>query len=199
MTSPESDRNAKRARTRSRLVAILLLVLLGGALVWGAVALAPHLSREKVEAWVRGAGVWGPLLLLGVQVAQILAAPIPGFFVPVLAGILYGPILGPVLTSAGSVIGSIAAYWIGRSGQPLAERLMGAESLRKARHLMRGKRWIGLAMIFLLPFTPADALCFAAGIVAMDWKRFLFAVFLGRVPKDAAVSAAAALGFSFFR
>jgi uncharacterized membrane protein YdjX (TVP38/TMEM64 family) len=187
-----------RARVGSRAALIVILVVFGAAFVWGAIALAPHFSREKMETWVRGVGVWGPLLLLGIQAAQILAAPIPGVFVPVLAGVMYGPVLGPAITVAGSLIGSAAAYWIGRSGQPLAERLVGAESLRKARNLMRGRRWIGLATVFLFPFTPVDALCFVAGIVAMDWTRFALAVVLGRVPKDAAVSVAAALGFRLF-
>lgn len=181
----------------ARVRAVVVVLLLCALLAWAAVALAPYLSREKIEAWVRGAGAWGPLLLLGIQAGQILAAPVPGFFVPVLAGIMYGPILGPAVTVIGTVIGSIAAYWIGRSGRPLAERLVGGGSLLKAQNLLRGKRWLALVTLFLLPFSPADALCFVAGIVAMDWKRFLFAVALGRVPKDAVVAAAAALGFSF--
>jgi uncharacterized membrane protein YdjX (TVP38/TMEM64 family) len=112
---------------------------------------------------------------------------------------MYGPLLGPAVTVVGTVIGSTAAFWIGRSGRPLAERLVGTESLRKAQQLLRGRRWLALVTLFLLPFSPADALCFVAGIVAMDWNRFLLAVALGRVPKDAVVAVAAALGYSFFR
>lgn len=199
MTPPDRDASTPPAPTGSRLGTVVVLVLLGAAVVWAAFAIAPHLSREKIEAWVRDAGVWGPLLLLGIQAGQILAAPVPGVLVPVLAGIMYGPLLGPAITVVGTVIGSVAAYWIGRSGRPLAERLVGTAPLEKARNLIRGRRWLALVTLFILPFSPADALCFVAGIVAMDWKRFLLAVALGRVPKDAAVAAAAALGFSFFR
>jgi len=193
---PEPHPREKRAGSRAGAIAVFAILV--AALLWGAFALAPHLSREKIETWVRGAGLWGPLLLLGIQVAQILAAPIPGVFVPVLAGILYGPVAGPAITVAGSLVGSAAAYGIGRFGRPLAERLVGTDALRKAQNLMGGRRWIGLATIFLLPFTPVDALCFVAGIVMMEWKRFALAVALGRVPKDAAVSVAAALGFRLF-
>lgn len=194
---PESEpaRHDRGARVR----AVVVVLLLCAALAWGAVALAPYLSREQIEAWVRGAGAWGPLLLLGIQAGQILAAPVPGLLVPVLAGIMYGPVVGPAVTVVGTAIGSIAAYWIGRSGRPLAERLVGSGSLLKARNLLRGRRWLALVTLFLLPFSPADALCFVAGIVAMDWRKFLLAVALGRVPKDAVVAAAAALGFSFVK
>ena len=188
------------APRRSRAGTILLVILILGAITAAGFALAPHFHRERIEGWVRGAGVWGPLVLLGVQALQILLAPIPGFFVPVLAGLFYGPVVGPLITMGGSILGSGAAYWIGRSGgRPVAERLVGEEAVRKAQSLFAGKRWLALVPLFLLPFTPADALCFVAGIIGMDARRFLLAVALGRLPKDALVAASAALGWSFLR
>jgi uncharacterized membrane protein YdjX (TVP38/TMEM64 family) len=166
------------------------------ALVEGGIVIAPHLHRAKIEAWIRGAGVYGPLLLLAIQVGQILAAPIPGLFVPVIAGVLYGPVVGPLVTSIGTVIGSAAAYGIGHwGGRPLAERIAGKEALLRAQNRMGGKRWLVLVPLFLLPFSPADALCFVAGIIEMGWQRFMTAVLLGRIPKDALIAVAAALGW----
>lgn len=178
---------------------VLVLAILAALTILG-FALAPHFQPKRVEAWVLGAGAWGPVLLFGVQAAQILLAPIPGFFVPVLAGLLYGPIVGPLVTMGGSIVGSGAAYWIGRrGGRPLAERLVGAEPVEKAHALFEGKRWLALVPLFLFPFSPADALCFVAGIVGMDAKKFFIAVALGRLPKDAVVAASAALGWGFLR
>lgn len=179
---------------------ILLAVAIVAAIVVLGFALAPHFQRERVEGWVRGAGVWGPFVLLAVQAVQILLAPIPGFFVPVLAGLFYGPVVGPLITMGGSILGSVAAYWIGRrGGRPVAERLVGEEAILKAQRLFAGRRWIALVPLLLFPFSPADALCFVAGIIGMDAKRFLLAVALGRLPKDALVAAGAALGWSFLR
>lgn len=173
------------------LIAALVLVL--GLAIW----LAPHLSRARVEAWVRAVGPWGPIALMGVQVLQILLAPIPGGFVPVLAGALYGPIWGPVLTSIGTIIGSTAAYWIGRTAaHDVIERWVGAAALAKAHDLIRGKRWIALVPLFLVPLSPADAICFMAGIVNVPWGAFTIAVLIGRIPRDAAVAAGVALGWT---
>ncbi len=179
---------------------IVLVIAILAAVTVLCFALAPHFHPKRIEAWVRGAGAWGPLLLLGVQAAQILLAPIPGFFVPVLAGVLYGPVVGPLITMGGSILGSGAAFWIGRSGgRPVAERLVGAEAVRKAQLLFAGKRWLALVPLFLFPFSPADALCFVAGIIGMEAKKFFLAVALGRLPKDAIVAASAAFGWSFLR
>lgn len=160
---------------------------------------APIFTREHLAAWVKAAGAWGPLVLLGMQAVQILAAPIPGVFVPILAGVFYGPIVGPLLTMGGTLVGSATAYWIGRlAGRVVAERLLGKEALDKAHDLLHGKRWVALAVIFLIPFSPADALCFVSGIVGMGWGPFTAAVLVGRLPKDVLIAAGAALGWSHF-
>ena len=175
----------------------MVISLIVVAIVGATVAIAPYVTRARLEEWVQAAGPWGPLVILGVQAAQILAAPIPGIFVPVLAGFLYGPVVGPLVTVAGTALGSAAAYWIGRSGgRPVAERLVGTAPLEKARGLIGGKRWLALIPLFLFPFSPADALCFGAGIVGMEWKRFCIAVGFGRLPKDALVAMGAAFGWS---
>ena len=168
--------------------AILILVLVGAFVAVG-IWLAPHFSRSRLEAFVRGGGMGGPLILLGLQIAQILIAPIPGVFMPILAGALYGPVVGVLIAAGGTVLGSAAAYAIGnRAGVPLLRRWIGTENVVRAQALVGGKRWIALAVLFLLPFTPADAICFVAGMIGINIGRFALAVSLGRVPKDCALA-----------
>jgi uncharacterized membrane protein YdjX (TVP38/TMEM64 family) len=149
--------------------------------------LAPLVTREKVEAVARAGGAWGPFVLLGVQAVQIVIAPIPGIFVPILAGFLYGPLLGTAVTAAGTLAGAGLAFTIGRrAGRPLVERWVGREKLAKARRLVSGRRWLALVPLFLFPFSPSDLLCFAAGVTGLATGPFLLAVALGRFPKDVA-------------
>jgi len=163
------------------------------ALVWIGIAAAPTFARGRLESYVRGVGVWGPLILLGLQIAQIIIAPIPGVFVPIVAGILYGPVLGVLIATVGTMLGSAAAFAIGsRAGMPLLRRWIGAETLARAQDLVGGRRWIALVPIFLLPFSPSDAICFIAGMIGVRADRFALAVLLGRVPKDAALALAGA-------
>jgi uncharacterized membrane protein YdjX (TVP38/TMEM64 family) len=180
-------------------VIVLGVVVLLGITILVAIWAAPWFTRARLESWVRAAGTWGPFLLLGLQALQILAAPIPGVFVPILAGVFYGPVLGPLLTMGGTLVGSAVAYWIGRSaGRAVAERFIGKEALERAHALLAGKRWVALAVIFLIPFSPADSLCFISGIAGMGWGPFTAAVLLGRLPKDILISAGAALGWNQF-
>lgn len=171
-----------------------VLVLAGMAAITAlAILAAPHVSRPRVEGLVRGGGAWGPLILLGLQIAQIIIAPIPGVFMPILAGILYGPVLGVLIAVLGTALGSAAAFAIGRrAGLPLLRRWVGEGAVARAQALVGGKRWIALVPLFLLPFTPADAICFVSGMIGVKASRFALAVLLGRVPKDGALALAGA-------
>ncbi len=189
--SPPSSTSEPRPRFSWKHALWIALVL--AALAGIAVAAAPWFTRSRLEGAVRGAGVWGPAILLGLQIAQILIAPIPGVFVPILSGVLYGPVLGVIIVTVGTVLGSTAAFAIGRgAGLPLLRRWLGDETLERAQKLVGGTRWIALVPIFLLPFSPSDAICFLSGVIGIRPGRFVLAVLLGRVPKDTALALAGA-------
>lgn len=180
-------------RARLSKTSILLLLIAAVLVVWIGYRIAPQVSRARIESWARIGGAWGPLVLFAVQVLQIVVAPIPGGLVPFLAGALYGPWVGTLVAAAGTAAGSVAAYGIGRyAGRPLAERWVGSDALDRAHALIGGKRWIALVPLFLVPFSPSDALCLAAGLIGLGWRELLIAVALGRLPKDAAVALAGA-------
>jgi uncharacterized membrane protein YdjX (TVP38/TMEM64 family) len=174
-------------------IRVVGIVAVLAALVWIGIATAPSFTRARLTSYVREAGVWGPLILVGLQIVQIVIAPIPGVFVPIVAGILYGPLVGVLIATVGTMIGSAAAFAIGsRAGMPLLRRWTGAETVGRAQEMVGGRRWIALVPIFLLPFSPSDAICFIAGMIGMKAGRFALAVLLGRVPKDAALALAGA-------
>ena len=148
---------------------------------------------SSLEGSIRGSGAWGPIILLGLTVAQILIAPIPGMFMPIVAGMLYGPVAGMLIASGGTLLGSALAFVIGnRAGGPLLRRWIGSGVLDKAQARVGGRRWIALIPLFLLPFTPADALCFVAGMIGIRAKHFALAVLIGRIPKECALALAGA-------
>src|SRR6266446_8917053 len=104
-----------RVPSRRRFTWIHALVILAAAaaLVWIGVAAAPYFTRTRLEGAIRGAGAWGPLILLGLNIAQILIAPIPGVFMPIVSGMLYGPVIGSLIAAGGTLLGSALAFAIG--------------------------------------------------------------------------------------
>lgn len=185
--------NAEPRTSRFSIGAAIFLVLLVLVLIALGIWAAPHVSLARLESWVRASGAWGPVVLFSFQVVQILVPPIPGLFVPFLAGLLYGPWIGLLVAGAGTAVGSCAAYGAGRfAGRPLAARWFGGEALDRAHALIGGRRWLALVPLFLVPFSPSDALCVAAGLIGLDWRHFLASVALGRLPKDSLFALAGA-------
>ena len=189
----EAPGRAPRVPSRVSARTIVLLAALVAGLAALGIWAAPHVSLARVEAWVRAAGPWGPLVLFCFQVTQIVVPPIPGLFVPFLAGLFYGPWLGVLIAASGTAVGSAGAFAVGRfAGRPLAVRWFGADSLDRADALLGGRRWLALVPLFLVPFSPSDALCVVAGLAGLDRKHFLIAVALGRLPKDSLFALAGA-------
>lgn len=114
-----------------------MLALGAGILAWryGVQIWTLASDEAALEAAVLQLGWWGPVALIGLNVAQILVAPIPGYVVQAAAGYLYGPLWGGIYGAIGLMVGAMLAMFLARTlGQPLVERMIGpaAGALGKA-------------------------------------------------------------------
>src|SRR5690606_22139091 len=80
-TPPAGDTSPDRAdEKRSRLVPLLaagLVVVVAGLVTWrGWPYIGRFLDAEEARRLVQHAGPWGPLVLIGMQIVQIVIAPI---------------------------------------------------------------------------------------------------------------------------
>src|SRR5690606_35980871 len=97
-TPPAGDTSPDRAdEKRSRLVPLLaaglVLVVAGLVTWWGWPYIGRFLDAEEARRLVQDAGPWGPLVLIGMQIVQIVIAPIPGQITGLIGGYLFGPVL----------------------------------------------------------------------------------------------------------
>ncbi len=176
-------------------------VLAAGAIVVALALLAgltlPQLhglfdDRARLAALMRGAGPWGPLWLIGLMVAQVIAAPVPGQAVAFAGGYVYGFWQGAFYCWLGVSLGSAAAMTLARlAGRPLIERLVDPRALARLDRLAAGQGPWFFFLIFLLPFLPDDLACFVAGLTALPLPGLVALALVGRIP---GVVAAAWLG-----
>jgi uncharacterized membrane protein YdjX (TVP38/TMEM64 family) len=127
------------------------------------------------------------LLAIGIillHIVQIVIAFIPGHFVPFTAGLVFG-LWGVVIDGIGMILGSVIAYALGRKfGETIVLKFVDKEKLTKFSDFINQKGAIGLYLLFILPFTPKDALCFISGLLKIRFLYFLFIVIFIRVPAD---------------
>ncbi|MEO0218141.1 MAG: VTT domain-containing protein [candidate division WOR-3 bacterium] len=128
-----------------------------------------------------------PLLAIGIvllHILQIVIAFIPGHFVPFMAGYIFG-IWGIFIDGIGMLVGSFTAYYIGKLfGEKVALRFVKKEDFDKFSRFINERGIIGFYLLYLIPFTPKDALCFVAGALKIKWLYFLFLILFIRIPAD---------------
>lgn len=184
----------------SKVVLLVVVALVVGVLVsrtdWAGLwagAWSVFTSPKVFREWVRGFGLWAPVVFWLVQAVQVVVAPIPGGLTIVAGAAMFG--IGPALalSLSGIVVGSLVLFAAERRwGRPLVAKLLGEEAVSRYTGLLErgGGGWLFLA--FLLPFLPDDALVAVAGISGMGYRRFLLLVTFGRLPTVALTGYAAA-------
>jgi uncharacterized membrane protein YdjX (TVP38/TMEM64 family) len=171
-------------RLQNRRTALLLttgaLLVAGLALIWRPL-LALLSDPARLRAWVATFGPLAPLAFIALQMGQILIAPLPGSFINLLGGYLFGPWWGTVYGLLGTLGGATVAATLARLyGRPLLERLLSEEQLRRGErfaHLDSLLLWL----VILLPPT-GDIPYFVAGLTPLPLPKLLLAALVSRGP-----------------
>ncbi|MGQ4556316.1 VTT domain-containing protein [Halobellus sp. GM3] len=140
-------------------------------------------SASELREFIRGYGVWAPLVLIGLQTLQVVLAPVPGQILAVVAGYLFGAWWGTLYNMIGITLGSAVAFWLSRRfGRSYVERVVSDEALDTFDSVNDGYVRLSLFVFFLIPGLPDDVLCFAGGLTKLPlWQLVLIAA-VGRAP-----------------
>lgn len=139
---------------------------------------------EKFRIWVDSNGFWGRLAYIGMMVLQIVAAFLPGEPFEMVAGYAFGTAQGTILCLLASAVGSILVLLLSRKfGMRFISLFFNKQQIEKIKFLRSSpKRILLFAVIFILPGTPKDLLCYFAGITDIKlWILMLICSF-GRIP-----------------
>lgn len=165
------------------------VVTAGGGLIFAAFLLAwlagwqpVNFDRATVAQWVAYVGRWGPVAVIGLMAAAVVASPLPSAPIALVAGAAYGHYAGAAYVALGSEAGAIVAFLIARSlGRRPVERMLGD----KADYGLLGSQNALTLTVFvsrLLPFVSFDAMSYAAGLSRLHFWRFGLATLAGILP-----------------
>lgn len=179
--STESKRTFPLAKVG--ILVVLLAATVAVGVRYGDAVVAFFSEPERLRASFASLGAWGPLVSILLSAAQVLIAPIPGQAVGLANGYLYGPYLGLALSVAGMTLGGgiamLLARWLGR---PLVEHFVDRETLDRLDRLTAHRGSLFFFLVFLVPFLPDDAACFAIGLSSLPIPRMLVLAVVGRAP-----------------
>ena len=162
---------------------LVLLILAGFGLtywreIW-AVLTQPQ-ARDAFIEFVRGKGVLGVFIFLGIQLLQVVVAFLPGEAVEFAAGLLYGTWAGLLLCLLGILLASCTVYAF--------VRLFGAKRIDEKAftkyRFLRDEAHIRFSvfLVFFIPGTPKDLLTYLGPFLPIPAWQFLIISTLARIP-----------------
>ena len=140
-------------------------------------------DREWIRATVASYGWAAPFVFIGVQIAQVIAAPIPGEATGFIGGYLFGTLQGFFCSSIALGIGSLANFGIGRFlGERFVRRLVPEEKFQRIDRMVNRQGVLAIFLMFIIPGFPKDYLSLALGLTTLPIKVFAILAFIGRMP-----------------
>jgi len=183
MSKPTLNEKQKK---RIAAAGVAIFVLLSLFLFWfvGRPMIRFARQPELFRQWVDARGLWGKAAYVGMVFLQVLVAIIPGEPLELCGGYAFGAFWGTVLCLLGAVLGSVAVFaFVRKFGQPLVEVFFPREKLESLRFLRSSpKRDALMWLIFTVPGTPKDLLCYFAGLTDLSWGKWLLIATVGRIP-----------------
>lgn len=182
----------ERAHSTRRLITVagaaLLAFLVGGVIVFylarGDLAqFAPvGLSAEHIAQTIRSWGAWAMFGSVLLMVAHSLV-PLPSEFIAIANGIVFGLVVGAMLTWIGAMLGAALAFalsrWLGRKF---------VQAILPVRYNAAIDEWTkeqGIPVLLVSRFLPVvsfNLINYAAGLTTVSWWTFLWTTGLGIAP-----------------
>lgn len=139
---------------------------------------------QSLSEWIDSAGIWGPIVFMLLNTAQVLLAIIPGGPFEVAAGALFGPWIGTLMCDIAMTTGGMMTFFFVRKfGMKFIELFVDRKEIESVKFLHSNEKYTTLLFLFfLLPGTPKDLMCYVVGLTDIKWITWLLINFVGRFP-----------------
>lgn len=138
---------------------------------------------QKLQTLLESYGAFAPIMFMLIIIIQTLIPFIPGEPFELLAGYFFGTIKGTILCLlAASIASIIIIIFVKKYGTRLIEIFYSKKDHEKTKMLQSKKAFLIYALIFVLPGTPKDLLCYIGGLADFDVIPLIIVTTVGRIP-----------------
>ena len=167
-----------RSRKRAVTKALVFLIFVIAAVYF--VRFTPvkaFLTKTALSHFLETAGIWAPVLFVMVYAVGVCLF-VPGTLLTALAAAIFGAYLGFLCVWVGGIVGSSAAFWIGRTlGREFAASVIG-DRLRKYDDAIERNGFAAVLYLRLVYF-PFTAMNFGMGLTKVRFWDYFFGTALG--------------------
>jgi len=181
METEKEDKNSKNKIWKPILLLTVIIVIIVLSRVFG-------LGKKLliIKDWISGIGVLGYFVFILIYIGATIAS-LPGSPLTIVAGALFGSVMGVALVSVGATLGAGAAFLIGRyfARDATASWLHSKEKFRKLDNLTEEHGAIIVAITRLVPIFPFNLLNYGFGLTKIKFSTYLFWSWLCMLPGTA--------------
>lgn len=139
-------------------------------------------DQDQIREWVSQFGLAGPLILVLVMMVQMFLFVIPNVLVMMVAITCYGPVWGGLISLLGVYASSSLGYMIGRFlGPAMVHKFISVKVQEKISAFIKAYGVPAIAITRLSSLSN-DSLSFVAGILKMDYWKYILATLAGITP-----------------
>jgi len=182
MPTENKTKTKPKGRVKGWWRPVLLIVLVIAVLILARVfGLGERLGQ--LQDWIKNLGVLGYVVFLLLYVVATVAA-IPGSALTIIAGVLFGSVLGVILVSIASTTGASLAFLVSRyfARDATARWLSRHEKFKRLDQLTEDHGAIIVAITRLIPLFPFNFLNYGFGLTKVRFWTYVFWSWLCMLP-----------------
>lgn len=139
-------------------------------------------DQEETQRWVKTFGILGPIVLILAMAFQMFLLIVPNILLFAIAIVCYGPVWGSLICLIGVFASSSLGYFIGKKLGPRAIDRFVSQRIQNRIEVLIERYGVKIVAIFRLSTISADSLGFVAGILEMNYKKYILATMCGVAP-----------------
>jgi len=147
-----------------------------------------HLNFKNLKGFINSYGKFAALCFVVIYSLKPILFVIPTSLLTVIAGNIFGPFIGLLLSMFSSFIAASLAFYLARFfGKPFVDKLIGGKALKLDEDIEKNGFTIMLLMRLSIVF-PYDPLCYASGLTKIKYRDYILGTMLGILPEMAVYS-----------
>lgn len=160
------------------LIITIVLALMGSAWVFDIGE-----KIEQLQGFIDGLGVYAPFVFLLIYIVATVAS-MPGTPLTLMAGILFGPLLGVILVSISSTIGAAICFLIARyfARDSLLKSLQGNKLFDQLNGMTETHGALVVMITRLVPAFPFNLLNYGFGLTGVPFLTYVFLSWICMLP-----------------
>ncbi len=143
----------------------------------------PQKLQEYINK-ITNTGFLGALIFILIQILQVVVAFIPGEAVEIVAGAMFGPLLGLILCLIGLNLATLIIFGLVKLlGKPFVNENVKEKTQSRLKFLQDPNRSLVIIFfIFLIPGIPKDILIYPIPLTKIKMWKFMIVSSIARIP-----------------